>query len=96
MENNCLHNYQDGICKTCGQLDGDTIQITLADISDLAHELTIRECDQHLIKVNCESVEDCKDEGQDHSEEADGTHYSETAQEIYNQIYDAITNTLRR
>lgn len=63
-------------------------------ISDLAHELVIRECDQHQINVDCRGVEDCKDDGQDHSPEAEGTHYSEPAQEIFNQIYDIITNTL--
>ncbi len=51
----------------------------MADVCELAHKWTVRECKKKHIKVDCKRVSDCGDEGQDHSGE-DGTHYTARAQ----------------
>ncbi len=70
--------------------------VDMADVCELAHKLTVNECAEKKIEVNCKDAEDCGDDGQDHTGEdgEDGTHYTEEAQDIFNYFYDEITSTL--
>jgi len=60
----------------------------MADVCEMAHELTVKECKEKGINVDCMGIMDCTDGSQDHDE--DGTHYGAEAQEIFNRHYDAI------
>jgi len=67
-------------------------KVDMSDVCELAHELTVRECYELDINVNCKGLKDCGDNGQDHRKKADGTHYGKKAQEIFDYYYDMITN----
>jgi len=65
----------------------------MSDVCELAHERTVRECRYgrkgNQIQVNCNSEMLCGDSGQDHEDES-GTHYTQEAQDIFNDYYDLI------
>lgn len=64
----------------------------MADVCELAHDRTVRECRAARIKVNCYDTKDCGDENQLHGKEAEGmTHYTAKAQAIFDSHYDHIT-----
>ena len=58
-------------------------KIDMADVCELGHELTRRECIQKSMKCD---VQD---------EDGEGTHYSDGAQIIFDQIYDIINEQLK-
>lgn len=53
--------------------------VDMADICELAHKLTVRECKEKGINVDSRTTE---------------TGYTRKAQKIYDCYYDTITNTL--
>lgn len=64
----------------------------MADVCELAHDRTVRECRKEKIPVNCKSADDCHDEGQDHGTAIEMTHYTGRAQTIFDRHYDHINN----
>lgn len=69
-------------------------KIDMADVCELAHVLTVKECERQKINVDCLGLMDCTDGGQDH-EDTNSTHYGAKAQIIFDHYYDLITNTLK-
>lgn len=59
-------------------------KVDMADVCELAHLLTVRECKKRHIRVD-KSHRIFKDEE---------LHYTAEAQRIFDEIYDIITNTL--
>jgi len=57
-------------------------KVDMADICELAHELTVRDCQR--LKIRLEYIAKNKD-----------VRYTEKAQDIFNNYYDLITNTLK-
>lgn len=53
----------------------------MADVCELAHELTVRECTQKGITVDAEK-------------ENEVTEYTEEAQKVFDEIYDIISEVL--
>ena len=68
------------------------LQMTMdtADICEEAHKRTVRECKKRNIKVDCTSVRSCKDDAQEHGKDADGTHYTARAQDVFNRHFDEV------
>lgn len=62
---------------------------TMADVCELAHERTVRECKKLGIAVDCENQTQCKDVNQVHGDK-EFTHYNEQSQRIFNEHYDYI------
>jgi hypothetical protein len=62
----------------------------MADVCELAHKRTVRQCKKVGINVNCYGSYDCGDRGQDHDKNAEGTHYGYKAQIFFNDYYDHI------
>lgn len=54
--------------------------ITMAEVCELAHKLTVLKCQDKNIEVEVQHDED--------------TVYTEKAKEIYNNYYEIVTNTL--
>ncbi len=62
----------------------------MADVCELAHARTVRECRRLDIKVDCESVLMCDDEDRHGFEDDDETHYTSKAQVVFDRHYDHI------
>lgn len=63
----------------------------MADVCELAHERTVRECRALGIEVNCNSEMKCGDSGQLHETKADTmTHYNLESQEVFDRHYENI------
>lgn len=63
----------------------------MADVCELAHELTVKECQEKNINVDCLGIMDCTDGSQDH-DDPDCVHYGFEAQQIFNKYYDELCN----
>lgn len=65
----------------------------MADVCELAHNRTVRECRAKHIQVNCKSEMQCNDSGNLHEPEdlREMAHYTADAQEIFDRHYDHIT-----
>lgn len=61
----------------------------MADVCELAHNRTVRDCRKRRIQVDCDSFKKCGDDGQDHDDE-DMTHYTKKAQGIFDAHYEHI------
>lgn len=64
----------------------------MADVCELAHKRTVRECNKLGIKYDCTSSMLCGDNDAHRDDEASGTHYTADAQDIFDRHYDHITN----
>lgn len=62
----------------------------MADICELAHKRTVRECNKKKIKVDCNSSMLCGDNDVHRTDEENGDHYTTDAQEIFDKHYDYI------
>lgn len=62
---------------------------TMADVCEKAHDKLEEYCNEHSIAMDCTSVEECGDEGNDHDDE-EMTHYTREAQEIFDRFYDEV------
>lgn len=60
----------------------------MADVCELAHERTVRECRKRGIPVDCKTVDGCAD----HLDVEEETHYTGRAQRIFDKHYDKIIN----
>lgn len=63
----------------------------MADVCELAHKRTVKECKRKKIRVDCLSVKQCKDRWQKHIKDNIGDHYTAKAQIIFDKHYDYIT-----
>lgn len=61
----------------------------MADVCELAHERTVRDCRKERIQVNCDSEMKCGNSGQIHGD-PDFTHYTIEAQEVFDGHYNGI------
>lgn len=55
--------------------------VTMADVCELAHELTVTECERLKIEVDAE-------------QENGDIRYTEEAQDVFNKYCDLVTNSL--
>jgi hypothetical protein len=58
-----------------------TNKVDMADLCELAHEFTVRECTRRKIKYEVETKEEVR--------------YSAKGQKVFDYYYDTITNILR-
>lgn len=65
---------------------------TMADVCELAHKRTVRECRKLKIKVDCISSMLCGDNDNHREDNEVGDHYTLEAQEIFDKHYDKICN----
>jgi hypothetical protein len=63
----------------------------MADVCELAHKRTVRECRKKRIIVDCKSSMMCGDNDRHRTDgEDDDVHYTSDAQDIFNRHYDNI------